>query len=209
MTWSSPPLRALTLTQPWATLVAIGAKEIETRSWGTSYRGALAIHAAAGLGPVGGLAGLAALTDSEPFFEALRPHLSGYTAKERVCDLPRGCIVAVARLVDVVPTGSINFAMNVVGIDLPARVEQERAFGDYTPGRHAWLLDRTLHILDPIPCRGHLGLWNVPPDTRAHLEDIIDLHDLSAHHQLPLHPEGPAPAASDGVGRVYAREEGS
>src|SRR3954451_22243677 len=48
---SDPPgitIPALTLTQPWATLVAIGAKQIETRSWGTSYRGWLAIHAAKG-----------------------------------------------------------------------------------------------------------------------------------------------------------------
>lgn len=28
----------LIFTQPWATLVAIGAKRIETRSWSTTYR---------------------------------------------------------------------------------------------------------------------------------------------------------------------------
>ena len=38
-------MKAITLTQPWATLVAIGAKRIETRSWRTFYRGPLAIHA--------------------------------------------------------------------------------------------------------------------------------------------------------------------
>ena len=38
-------MKALTLYQPWATLVAIGAKKIETRSWSTPYRGPLAIHA--------------------------------------------------------------------------------------------------------------------------------------------------------------------
>ncbi|MFL5577327.1 MAG: ASCH domain-containing protein [Gemmatimonadaceae bacterium] len=41
-------MKALTLTQPWATLVAIGAKTIETRSWPTHYRGEVAIHAAKG-----------------------------------------------------------------------------------------------------------------------------------------------------------------
>ncbi len=51
-------MRTLTLTQPWATLVALGAKTIETRSWQTSYRGPLAIHAGQGLGPVGGKKGL-------------------------------------------------------------------------------------------------------------------------------------------------------
>ena len=41
-----PPLRALTLTQPWASLIAAGAKHWETRSWRTRFRGELAIHAA-------------------------------------------------------------------------------------------------------------------------------------------------------------------
>ncbi len=38
-------MKALSLKQPWAALVAIGVKKIETQSWGTSYRGSLAIHA--------------------------------------------------------------------------------------------------------------------------------------------------------------------
>jgi hypothetical protein len=37
-------MRCLTLTQPWATLVAVGAKQVETRNWSTRYRGRLAIH---------------------------------------------------------------------------------------------------------------------------------------------------------------------
>ena len=39
-------MKALSLTQPWATLVVIGAKRIETRFWHTSYVGPLLIHAA-------------------------------------------------------------------------------------------------------------------------------------------------------------------
>ena len=46
-------MKALPVTQPYATLVALGAKHIETRSWSTRYRGPLAIHAGKGLGPVG------------------------------------------------------------------------------------------------------------------------------------------------------------
>lgn len=38
-------VKAITLIQPWATLVADGAKMIETRSWGTKYRGFMAVHA--------------------------------------------------------------------------------------------------------------------------------------------------------------------
>ena len=39
-------MKALSVTQPWATLIATGQKQIETRSWGTRYRGPLYIHAA-------------------------------------------------------------------------------------------------------------------------------------------------------------------
>lgn len=38
-------MKAISLWQPWASLVAVGAKKIETRSWATKYRGSLAIHA--------------------------------------------------------------------------------------------------------------------------------------------------------------------
>jgi hypothetical protein len=42
-------MRGLTLTRPWATLIAIGENSIETRSWGTLYRGELVIHSAKGI----------------------------------------------------------------------------------------------------------------------------------------------------------------
>lgn len=38
-------MKALSLWQPWASLIAVGHKTIETRSWTTSYRGPLAITA--------------------------------------------------------------------------------------------------------------------------------------------------------------------
>lgn len=41
-------MKALSLTQPWASLIAIGAKRVETRSWSTNHRGPVAIHAAKG-----------------------------------------------------------------------------------------------------------------------------------------------------------------
>lgn len=40
-------MKAITIWQPWASLIACGAKQYETRSWATSYRGLIAIHAAA------------------------------------------------------------------------------------------------------------------------------------------------------------------
>ena len=73
-------MKVLTLTQPWATLVAIGAKHIETRSWATSYRGPLAIHAGKGLGPVGGMRGLQRLCDRVEFGNVLwHARIYGYS----------------------------------------------------------------------------------------------------------------------------------
>src|SRR5262245_57524232 len=49
-------MKALSVRQPWASLIASGKKTIEVRSWRTHYRGPLLICAAKrpiGLGPVG------------------------------------------------------------------------------------------------------------------------------------------------------------
>lgn len=40
-------MKALTIKQPWASLVAHGLKNIENRTWKTNYRGRILIHAAA------------------------------------------------------------------------------------------------------------------------------------------------------------------
>ena len=38
-------MKVLSIIEPWATLIKEGKKVIETRSWKTSYRGELYIHA--------------------------------------------------------------------------------------------------------------------------------------------------------------------
>lgn len=40
-------MKALTVKQPWASLIVHGGKDVENRSWTTRYRGPIAIHAAA------------------------------------------------------------------------------------------------------------------------------------------------------------------
>ena len=55
-------MKALSLRQPWASLIADGRKTIETRTWRTHYRGPLAIHASArphGDLPTGGIVAVA------------------------------------------------------------------------------------------------------------------------------------------------------
>lgn len=160
-------MRAITLTQPWATLVAIGAKRIETRSWSTPYRGPLAIHAAAGLGPVDGLRGLRTLISQPVFFEALRcivPNADQYCDVDAIIrHLPFGGVVAVCDLADVrtMWPGITEYGAHDprYGDRIWELTAQERAFRDYTPGRYAWLLDDVQPLPEPIPAKGQPGLW--------------------------------------------------
>jgi hypothetical protein len=146
-------MKALTLTQPYATLIAIGAKRIETRSWSTRYRGPLAIHAAKSLRPVGGERGLVALCRDDVFAQAL---------KGRPLP-PLGVIVAVCNLVGITNTEAVIDGYRVQRSDRGHVVyfsaDSERAFGDYTPGRYAWLLADVRPIDPPIPATGRQGLW--------------------------------------------------
>jgi hypothetical protein len=166
-------MRAITLTQPYATLVALGAKHIETRSWATSYRGPLAIHAGKGLGPVGGIDGLQELCAQEPFCSVLtiagRQHYARLHSLRDMVEhefMPLGAIIAVCELHDCRPTtteampGKRGWS-GYVGEKLTYwdLTDQERAFGDYTPGRYAWLLSNIRVLPEPIPVRGALGLW--------------------------------------------------
>jgi hypothetical protein len=157
-------VKALTLTQPWATLVAIGAKTIETRSWPTAYRGSLAIHAAKGLSSIGGEAGLFNLCCQEPFRTALYGAGVRFQAhpKSAIVGLPRGAIVATCEIAYCLPTEEMRDDIRVgalvhLGVD-------ELAFGDYSNGRYAWRLARVQPLDEPIPCRGALGLWDAPSD---------------------------------------------
>lgn len=190
-------MKAITLTAPWGTLVAIGAKRMETRAWSTPYRGPLAIHQAKGLNGLR-LPGeawvpkweldqrLVQLCDRDPFFTALRPHLSGYTAKERASDLPRGAIVSLAKLIDCVPTRDIDIAAKVSGSgDMTAAqteqlVQQERAFGDFTPGRYAWVLENVLNLHDGVACKGGRGLWDVPA---AIVDELTSYDDVDGIYE--------------------------
>lgn len=149
-------MKALTLTQPWATLVAIGAKQIETRSWTTTYRGPLAIHAAKGLAGMGGTTSareqeeaLGDLCATEPFLTELERHYGQFF---RSGMLPRAAIVATCNLVDVVHTQTMT--------SLPFGVSKtERAFGDYAHGRFAWIL-HDIAAITPVEARGRQQLWD-------------------------------------------------
>lgn len=169
-------MKALSLTQPYATLVSLGAKRIETRSWATPYRGRLLIHAAKGLGPVGGKRGYKRLCSTEPFLSVLslaRQNTSDvFYLVDYFMGLPFGAIVAVCDLVDCVSTGlysSVQHGSEIWQVP-PGNMSREYSFGDYSPGRYAWLLADVQAFPESVECKGALGLWK--PDA-ATMEAVM------------------------------------
>jgi len=153
-------MKALTLTQPWATLVALGEKRIETRGWSTKYRGEIAIHAAKNF-PLEARE----ICREKPFLPVLTK--AGLDLYDQ---FPLGKVIAVAVLVNVqkiqhAPEKHIGYQWEGLGgtkYEFPL-TPQERAFGNHTPGRYAWMFDRVTVVLpSPVPARGALSLWNWP-----------------------------------------------
>jgi len=137
-------VKAITLLEPWASLIAVGAKKIETRSWSTKYRGPLAIQAGKSL-----KAWHMDLAWKEPFFSAL---VSQHTETGGIC-YSRGCVIATCNLVDIIKMTPefIDFVKLIKGY--------EYDFGNYTVGRYAWILENVKRLAEPVPAKGKLSLW--------------------------------------------------
>lgn len=184
-------MRALTIHQPWASLVALGVKTIETRSWRTSYRGPLAIHAGQRSPST---ERSVKVGDWCMFYGRRRWEIEHFAAGEHGAPSslqpPFGAVVATATLVDCVPIcgwGEDPPCDHLcVGRDgrlrawgycpdgdrrawrpltSPDRSEvriddrtDQLPYGDFTPGRWAWLL-ADVQPIGPIPAKGRQGLW--------------------------------------------------
>ncbi len=152
-------MKALSLLQPWASLVVLGHKKIETRSWNTKYRGELLIHASAGKKEN---QRTTYLDFQQQFFNLELP---------RFKDLPFGAIIGKVNLIDTFKIEEaetiINHNEDLFGIsDITDNdawikaVEQEKAFGDYSEGRYGWLFSEPVIFNPPVPAKGSLSIWN-------------------------------------------------
>jgi activating signal cointegrator 1 len=140
-------VRALTVFQPWASLIAAGLKPIETRCWATHYRGRIAIHAGK--------------RQVDP--EVLHPRI-----RAALRNLPPPVYSAIIGTVDVVDcievtgaapcAGRFRIQGHGTGYDYPADVFH---FGNFADGRFAWILENPRELARPIPCRGFQTLWDL------------------------------------------------
>jgi len=130
-------MKALSLLQPWATLVMLGAKRYETRTWTTRYRGRLAIHASKRFPDE-----LRALCKEERFRRILRQaDVASWS------DLPTGAVLGTVELVACLPACEL-----LIG-------DAERSLGDYGPGRWAWQLEGPRLLRSPMQYRGMRGIF--------------------------------------------------
>lgn len=141
---------ALTLHQPWASLIARGAKVVETRGWpapGYVIGQRIAIHAAR-------TADYLDLADEWPFCT----HLDGGQ------ELPRGAVVCTAVLQRCAQMTAE--AIEQLGRDKPV----EAALGLYRPGRYAWVLRDVTPFVEPVYVGSetrHQGVWEWVPGAGA------------------------------------------
>lgn len=133
-------MKALPLWQPWATLVAIGAKRVETRHWQAPpwlVGQRIAIHATKTRREMW-------ICEEEPFARRLGD-----------VDMWFGAVIATAVLDRCSEMASEGIAA------LREREPDEWAFGNYQPGRFAWVLCGVEQLAKPVPFKGSQGIFDV------------------------------------------------
>lgn len=181
-------MKCISLWNPWASLIACGAKPFETRHWAPPAAligQTIAIHAAKKVDR--DAIGLAEDVYYEQhmgldrlMFEKLEAQMLGtpddLVAKFGSAIFPVGCVVCTATLEAAFKLGSeaqgtlygamsINWEESLVKPDhqfRPCSTVRVDDFGDYAPGRWAWLLRDVKQLIPPPPAVGRQGFFNLP-----------------------------------------------
>ena len=131
-------LKAISLWQPWASLISLGLKHYETRSWKTKYRGKLLI--------------CSTLNNPKHRREYLKIKDDLQLPSWNEENFPHGQAIAICDLVDCIEMTPDSIA------------EQSRTeilCGDWQVGRYAWKLENIQPITEPFAVKGKQGLFNV------------------------------------------------
>ncbi len=139
-------MRALSMCQPDASLLIMGRKFLETRSWQTNHRGPLLIHAARSLPEH---------VREECLREPLRSRLREAGIRHPD-ELPLGQVIGVAELVECVLAEEMD--------DIP---ETERVRGLFGVGQWVWRFEDATPFEEPIPARGRLGVFELKLETAS------------------------------------------
>jgi hypothetical protein len=155
-------MRIITLWQPYASLIAVRAKPFETRAYPPPAKligQRIAIHAA--VRKPDKLTGGIPPEAWAPAIDALSASIGDFSWH----DLPRGAVVCTAVLAGAYRLGDSIFPgrADVVEFRGPSHWDRDDInidpFGDYSPGRWAWLLTDVQRLDPPVPARGKQGWW--------------------------------------------------
>lgn len=123
-------MKALSIKNPWATLIVNGLKEYEFRSWQTKYRGKIYIHA------------------SKSFKKEEVMKFSIYNFK-----YINGAIIGEATLTDCIKV-TPEFILKLERVN--PLVYKKNNYNSL----YAWKLEDIKMYKEPIYVKGSLGLWN-------------------------------------------------
>lgn len=133
-----PGMTCLTISQPWADLIARGEKTIENRKWATRYKGPLGIHAGKG--------------DQYLTLDELKGHTTG--ALVAVAEL-RGCVHH--RTAWEFHNAGRQYQGKHATLT-PAQLAELLA-NPHAEGPWLWLLADVHRLAEPLPMPGKPGLW--------------------------------------------------
>jgi len=143
-------VKALSLHQPWAELIARGIKKYETRDWRTPYRGKLIIQAA---------------TKSDEILQSRLDDLAKNLGIEIDYEkLSRGMAILIADLTD------------CIQITEKFRSEQnssELLCGNWELGRWAWKLENIRLIEFPVPLKGQQSIFPVAKEWLHEINSVL------------------------------------
>lgn len=147
-------IRGLTISQPFASLIADGEKYVENRSWPTSYRGLLAIHAGRG---------------------------TQYLDRKQLKKYPTGAVVAICRVIACESFARINSA-EYGRPEREAPTFREIRAHKHTEGPFCWILAGVVKLPRPYPMKGAMSLWPIEDDgflryLNTRLGDVTDVFD--------------------------------
>lgn len=175
-------MKVLTVRQPWASLIVHGVKHIETRTRPVNIRGRIGIlaglHRPKDLETWGDWQYAASVDRPIVSSPALQHHASGMPGAPDDLPVEFGALIGTVELYDCVPIVGYDEkpvdASPMVSIDADDRgpmVElwdgddwhelDQYPYGEFAPGRWAWLLRDPQPLAEPIPMRGALGWQEV------------------------------------------------
>lgn len=102
-------MKAITIKQPWASLIAAGVKDIENRDWPTKFRGIVAIHSSARMSK----------DDMEDACDMMRgfvPHFS--SARFQQDKFPTGVILGTVEIVGCVRESNSPWFVGDYGFEI-------------------------------------------------------------------------------------------